>query len=347
MGAMPLRMVVIWWCLLLLAVPAGAQQVRLRILGSMQDGGLPHAGCSCERCETSAHGDAPVRHVASLALIVKSVRQRATPEPGGHADGGANDDDIPRVYLFDATPDIRAQLRMLRDVRPGVDRGVDRKPLDGIFLTHAHMGHYLGLAHLGYEALHTQMTPVWCTPKMAAFLRHNAPWSQLVELHEIELREVGIGDRIELGGVVVRSVRVPHRDEFSDTVAYEIEGGGRRVLYMPDCDPWHRWSPRARSLIERADVAILDATFFSADELPGRNVEKIGHPLVVDTVAMLGERVRRGELRVVLTHMNHTNPLVEETNEAHRRVIEAGFEVAREGMEIVLDGGGEAEERSP
>jgi len=322
-----LRIIVVVW----LMVTSGAfAQVRVRILGSMQDGGLPHAGCSCVRCEATAGGQAPPRHVASLALIV-----------GGDAEGE------PRVFLFDATPDIREQLRMLRDVRPGTPGGVDRRPIDGIFLTHAHMGHYLGLAHLGYEALHAPGIAVWCTPRMAAFLRANAPWSRLVELGEIKVHEVEPGGELDLGGAIVRSVPVPHRDELSDTVAYEILAGGKRVLYMPDCDPWHRWRDRAEALIEQEDIAILDATFFSAGELPGRDISRIGHPLVVDTIAMLADRVRRGKLRVILTHMNHTNPLIEEKSNARRRALEAGFEIAREGQEIVLAGGGGEGERTP
>ncbi len=324
------RMLRIFLLVCVLMTSGAVAQVRIRILGSMQDGGLPHAGCSCVRCEACAGGRAPPRHVASLALIVE----------GGS--GGK-----PRVFLFDATPDLREQLRMLRDVRPGTAAGVDRKPVDGIFLTHAHMGHYLGLAHLGYEALHAPGIAVWCTPRMAAFLRANAPWSRLVELGEIEVHEVDPGKEVDLGGALVRSVPVPHRDELSDTVAYEISVGGRRVLYMPDCDPWHRWRDRAEALIERADIAILDATFFSAGELPGRDISRIGHPLVVDTITMLADRVRQGKVRVILTHMNHTNPLIEEGSDARRRAGEAGFEIAREGREIVLGGSGGEGERRP
>lgn len=298
---------------------------RLRILGTVQDGGLPHAGCSCPRCEADASGSAPDRHAASLALI-------ATLDAEDRLDAKRR----PEIHLIDATPDIRDQLRLLRDLGHANPGGVDRAPIDGVLLTHAHMGHYLGLAHLGFEALHARGVRVRATERMTRFLQQNQPWARLVELGEIEVIVAPAGKEFDLGGVRVTPVLVPHRDELSDTVAFVLAGARSRVLYMPDCDPWHRWEDRALELLSSVDVAILDATFFDGDELPGRDLSTIGHPLVVDTLALLGERVRRGDLRIILTHMNHTNPLLEEHSEARRRVLEAGVDIAIEGMEIGL-----------
>ncbi len=289
----------------------------MRVLGTVQDGGLPHAGCSCVRCEADARGAAPDRHVASLALLT----------PDGASTG---------INLVDCTPDVREQLRLLRDVRFENAGGVDRAPIRGVFLTHAHMGHYAGLLHLGYEAMHTEGVVAMGSPRMMRFLRGNAPWSQLVDKGEIVPRALEAGEAIEVGGARVTPIPVPHREEFSDTLAYLFEGPTRTVLYMPDCDPWHRWQARALEIIDSADVAILDATFFDGAELPGRDLSTIGHPLVVDTIEFLGERVRSGRLRVVLTHMNHSNPLLEQEGEARRRADEAGFEIAIEGMEVGL-----------
>jgi len=129
---------------------------------------------------------------------------------------------------------------------------------------------------------------------------------------------------------------VPHRDEFADTVAFRIEGPERTLLYMPDTEPWHRWEERFLSLLEGVDIALLDATFYSSDELPGRPVESIGHPLVRDTLKRLGARVRSSDLDVRLTHMNHSNPLVDPASPARRTVEEAGFQVLTEGETIDL-----------
>jgi len=249
------------------------------------------------------------------------------------------------VDLVDCTPDVREQLRLLRDVRFDYPGGVNRAPIDGVLLTHAHMGHYLGLAHLGYEAMHTHGVRAFASERMAGFLEENQPWASLIERGEIVVTEIRPGEAFEPGGgdggsggsgVAVTPIVVPHRDELSDTLAFRFKGPRATVLYMPDCDPWHRWQERALEILDSADVVIIDGSFFDGDELPGRDLSKIGHPLVIDTLALLGDRVARGELRVILTHMNHTNPLIEPDSEARARVLDAGFEIAIEGMEIPL-----------
>lgn len=292
----------------------------LRAVGTVQDGGLPHAACSCERCELARRDPSAARRVASLAVVL----------PGSG-----------RVYLIDATPDLPEQLAALADVRPGPRGRVDRDPLDGIFLTHAHMGHYLGLAHLGYEVVHAQGLPVWCTPRMAGFLRDNGPWSQLVELGNITPRELDLsGDgraRVELGdGVVAEAVPVPHRDEYTDTVGFRLEGPGRTVLYVPDIDSWEAWGDRMEAVFDGVDVAIVDGTFFSADELPGREASAIGHPMIADSLERFAPAVEAGELTVYFTHLNHSNPALDPVSPERQRLEAAGFAVLAEGEQIPL-----------
>jgi len=97
----------------------------------------------------------------------------------------------------------------------------DRAPFNGVFLTHAHMGHYLGLAHFGFESLNANAMPVWASARMAEYLQMNGPWSQLVRLKNIELREMQPGTPVSIGeGVTVSGFPVPHRDEYSDTLAF-------------------------------------------------------------------------------------------------------------------------------
>jgi pyrroloquinoline quinone biosynthesis protein B len=303
----------------LAAAAAGAEAPAgpfLRAVGTVQDGGLPHAGCTCDRCEIARRDPARKRHVASLALVL----------PAGK-----------KVFLIDATPDLREQLDALADVRDAPAGRTDRAPLDGVLLTHAHMGHYLGLAFLGYEAIHTSQVPVWGTPRMCSFLRANGPWSQLVEKEEIALRELADGATVEVGeGVRVTAVRAPHRDEFADTIGFRIAGPRHTVLYVPDTDSWLAWGDRLATALEGVDVAILDGTFFSGDELPGRDVTKIGHPLMTDTVERLGPRVAAGTLRVYFTHLNHSNPALEAASTAAKWLQEKGFAVLAEGEEIGL-----------
>ena len=201
-------------------------------------------------------------------------------------------------------------------------------------LTHAHIGHYTGLVQLGREALGARGVPVYATPRMAAFLRTNGPWSQLVALGNIELREIEPGSAFDLApGLRVTALLVPHRDEFSDTVGFRIEGPSRRLLYVPDIDKWEKWERRLEDEVAAVSVALLDGSFESEAELPGRTLLEIPHPLVGETAARLSGRPPGASVRLI--HLNHTNRLLWD-EEARRRFEDRGLVVARDGDEIPL-----------
>jgi pyrroloquinoline quinone biosynthesis protein B len=203
-------------------------------------------------------------------------------------------------WLIDATPDFREQLHALHKLVPDCS-------LAGILLTHAHVGHYAGLIHLGREVMDSRGVPVCATPSVAGFVRHNAPWSQLVVLGNVELHPLtpAAEDRLSPGLHVI-PLTVPHREEFGDTVAFVVRGPARRLFYCPDIDAWDTWGRDLRSFVGQMDVALLDGTFFSADELPDRDMSKVPHPPVTDTVA----RLTGVDCDVRLVHLNHTNPLL-------------------------------------
>ncbi len=281
------------------------------VLGSIQDGGLPQAGCYTTRCER-ARSDP--HYVSSLCL--------ADPDSGG-------------VFLVDASPDLVRQM----DLIPGEhfrQRAARRRPFDGILLTHAHIGHYLGLAMLGREGLAIESTPCYCSARLADFLSTNGPWSLLVSEGRLDLRVLEPDRPTRLAvDLEVTALPVPHRDEYSDTFGFVFRGGRRSLLFLPDIDRWDTWDRDIVSVVEGVDVALLDATFYSADEVGGRSQEQSPHPLVTDTVRRLGPTVRSGR-RVVLTHLNNSNPLLDEESAERRTVLEAGFEIARSGQNYPL-----------
>jgi pyrroloquinoline quinone biosynthesis protein B len=295
------------------AVRSGAY---IRVVGTVQDGGLPHPACHCDRCEAARHVAGRKRYVASLALVLPAAGE---------------------VHLVDATPDIREQLDRLADLRTAPTGRVDRSPVDRVFLTHAHIGHYLGLAFFGYEALHTRRLPVHATPRMAAFLRDNGPWSQLVGLGEVELEELPPGAMVALAdGVQVEALAVPHRDELSDTVGFVFSGPRQQVLYVPDTDGWDAWERPLEEVVAGVDVALLDGTFYSPDELPGRPVSSIGHPLITVTMDRLKEQVAGGTVSVYFTHLNHSNPALDPEGPERAEIRRRGFGVLEEGQELAL-----------
>jgi len=300
----------------LVAIRLGPSRVRAAagyevvVLGSIQDGGLPQAGCYSERCERAR---AEPYYVTSLAIVE---------EMSG------------RAWLVDASPDLVRQM----DLVPGEEfrrRAAARRPFEGILLTHAHMGHYLGLAELGREGLGIEPTPCYCTARMAAFLEANGPWSLMVREGRLELRIVQPDVPVRLApGLEVAAIAVPHREEYSDTVAFLFRGARASVLYLPDIDGWGEWNRDIADVVSEVDVAMLDASFYSLDELPGRDESEVPHPLVVDTMRRLGHLT--DDHRIVLTHLNNTNPLLDEDGPERATAIAAGFEIARAGLRFDL-----------
>lgn len=283
--------------------PAPEPRPRAVVLGIAQDGGVPHIGCRQELC-VAARSDPARRHrVASVGLI--------------DADGSR--------FLIDATPDIASQIDSLWGSEAPPDR---QRPVSGILLTHAHIGHYAGLMYLGREALGARGVPVYGTARMCRFLKDNGPWSQLVALGNIELRELTPGSETFLSPRLrVTPLAVPHRDEFSDTVAFRVRGPERTLLYVPDIDKWDRWDRRLEDEVGRAAVALLDATFLEPSEIPGRTLAEIPHPLVAETAARLDRALRA---RVRLIHLNHTNRLLWEPQRLREPSL-LGLSVARDG----------------
>jgi pyrroloquinoline quinone biosynthesis protein B len=253
--------------------------VEAILLGIAQDGGVPQARCDCANCSRAWVDPAFRQFVACLGLVDYANRQS---------------------WLIDATPDFREQLYALHKLASDCS-------LAGIVLTHAHMGHYTGLIHLGREAMGTRDLPVYATPRLASLLRDSAPWSQLVALHNIELRLLTPGADTQLSpDLHLTPLLVPHRNELSDTLALVVHGPARRLFYCPDVDAWDKWEYNLRDFVAKMDVALLDATFFSADELPSRDLSEIQHPLAIDTA----EQLTGVDSDVWLIHLNHTNPLL-------------------------------------
>ena len=258
---------------------ANDMNVEAVLLGIAQDGGVPQAGCDCANCARAWAEPALRQFVACLGLVDRATRHS---------------------WLIDATPDFREQLHVLYDLAPD-------SPLAGIVLTHAHVGHYAGLIHLGREIMGTRGILLYATSRLASFLGDNAPWSQLVALGNVELCLLTPGVKVQLSpNLHLTPLTVPHRDEFGDTVAYVVYGPARGLFYCPDIDAWHRWDRDLRGFLAGMDIALLDASFFSGDELPGRDMSEIPHPRVTDTV----ERLAGVDCDVRLIHLNHTNPLL-------------------------------------
>jgi len=265
------------------------------ILGSGQDGGSPQVG----------H-----RRAAGLDRSASSI---------------ALCDDDGSVLLFDASPDIRLQYHWLAE-------HLDTEPtLDAVFVTHGHMGHYSGLLHFGMEAAATISLALFAPETVITFLERNQPWASLLSSGHLVATPME-SNVVTIGPFSVTALPVPHRDEHTDTVAFSVEVEGRPwLLYLPDIDSWSAW-PDAERVIASHRVALLDATFSSATELPGRDLDAIRHPLVPDTIERFSHLT--SDHMIVLTHINHSNPLGRPDAQITKTAADQGYLVAYDGLVI-------------
>ena len=282
-------------------------QAYLTVLGIAQDAGYPQAACQKTCCQRVWEGQAAARLVSCLAYV---------------------DPQIKKAWLFDATPDFREQLQLLEEQVPGVE-------LAGIFLTHAHIGHYTGLMHLGREVIGAQQVPVYVMPRMRQFLSENGPWSQLVQLNNIQLLELKKDSTIQVTeDFRVKPFLVPHRDEFSETVGFQIIGAQKKSLFIPDIDKWNLWDRDILRLISENDFAFLDGTFYANGEIPGRDMSEIPHPFIMESMELMQPLSKKDRLKVHFIHFNHTNPALQANSTAQRSILDNGFQVAVEGQQI-------------
>ena len=276
----------------------------IKILGVVQDGGFPHLGNNKTCCENIKED----KYVTSIMLV-----------------NDKNDES----YLFDASPDINKQLNFMGDRI--------KKDLKGIFLTHAHIGHYTGLMYFGREALNSKLVNVYAMPRMKRFLEDNGPWSQLVSFQNILIKELSNESKISIdSNVIVQPVEVPHRAEFSETVGYKIYGPNKIALFIPDIDKWHLWEKSIIDEIKQVDYAIIDATFFDSKEVNYRDISEIPHPFVTESMDLFDSIDIKEKNKIYFIHLNHTNPLINKESDQYKLVRSKGYNVAEEGMKLNL-----------
>lgn len=301
--------------------PSKITKTSLVILGNVQDAGSPHIACKKDCCADLFKNPDPTRKVVSLGLIIPESKE---------------------TYLFEATPDMPAQLKMLNELAPFEHKETP----DGIFLTHAHIGHYAGLMYLGKEAMNADSLPVYVMPRMHEFLSNNGPWSQLVEQENISLTtwkfpEGMRGSKVipknittKYPKLIIRPGQVPHRDEFSETVGYLIEVDTVTAIFIPDIDKWEeleKSDTHIKSIIRNIDYAFIDGTFYDGNELPGRDIREIPHPFVIESMELFKDLSDEDKAKIHFIHFNHTNPLLNKNSPEYKEVIKRGFNIANFG----------------
>jgi pyrroloquinoline quinone biosynthesis protein B len=258
----------------------------VQVLGVAQDGGYPHFGCEKSCCKMAWKDTSIRKFVVALAIVDPKTK---------------------KWWLMEATPDVKEQVEYLKKLTAGKYNYLP----DGVFITHAHIGHYAGLINFGREVMNTNNIPVYVMPKMKKFIETNGPWSQLVKLNNIKLIELKEDLPVKLSDqIVITSMLVPHRDEFSETVGFRIATSVKSYLFIPDIDKWEKWKRAIIKEVDKVDIAFLDATFNDIHELKNRKMSEVPHPFVEETMELFKTTSDKTKAKIHFIHFNHTNAVM-------------------------------------
>jgi pyrroloquinoline quinone biosynthesis protein B len=288
------------------------RDVRVTVLGISQDGGFPQAGCNSNCCEPVKKNPALSKHPVSLGII--------------GLDGSK--------HLIEATRDLAWQLNLWNSIDPSENK------LASLWITHAHHGHIDGLGLFGREVINSKNLNVYCSDKLSNLIKNTPNWNLLIELENIEIKKFKNAEYYALSpecGFSIKPIEVPHRAELSDMHAFLIKGPNKTLLFLPDHDAWVSTLDfvNKNTIIdwlnsEHIDIALIDGTFWSSNELVNRTQKIIPHPTVSETLQLIGEK-KVIDPEIKFTHLNHTNPLHYESSDEYKQVEKMGWGVTKEG----------------
>ena len=284
-----------------------ASRLVAMVLGSAQDGGYPHIGCRKECCKSAWKDTLKRRLVASFAIIDRSSNC---------------------CWIIDASPDIKYQLNMISDFL-----NIEEAPeIKGIFLTHAHTGHYSGLLEFGKEALNLSNVPLYVMPKMSDFIKSNKAFNFLINSKNIVLEVIQENQNIDLTeNAYISSFLVPHRNEMSETVGYKIKSSLKSIIYLPDIDSWEKWDKNINDIIKNNDYSLIDGTFYAKNEILNRDIKNIPHPSISESLDKFSDLGVENRKKVFFTHLNHTNKILKENNRETISLLKKGYNIASDG----------------
>ncbi len=279
-------------------------KLSLYILGTTQDGGYPHPGCTESCCKAVINRE---RFASSIAIVDELNKQ---------------------YWLIDITPDYKEQIHFISSFNC---------TLKGVFITHAHIGHYIGLTNFGLEIMNLNRIPIYLMPQMRNFVQNNDMLNQLILNNNIEIHNLSNNKPISINPTFeVIPFEVPHRNELSETVGFKIKGVKESAIYIPDIDTWDNWEEKLIELVYSNNILFIDGTFYVKEEIKNRDVSKIPHPEITETMKLLSDLDCDIKKRVYFTHLNHTNDVLRKYTSSYKEVINSGFNVAEEQQKFSI-----------
>lgn len=304
--------------------------MRVKVLGSAAGGGAPQWNCGCPNCVRLRGSASKARTQTQLAL---------SPSEGVW-------------FLAGASPDLRQQLTRDPDFAPRSSRGT---PIEAVILSSADVDSVLGLLHLRefqhfriYATAGVQRALTEENSLFRTLARSQPPveWHDLPLEREIEISQSGAAAKLTCKAV---SVNGKFPDYMSDAlrsalppkeavVALEFAQSGKRLLFAPSF-PW--LSPELKIQIAQADVAFLDGTFWTDDELlhfrgSGPSAREMGHLPLSGPGGLVDQLKDLTKARRILIHLNNTNPVLDESSGPAHALRDPGYDVAYDGMEVAL-----------
>lgn len=307
--------------------------MRIIVLGAAAGGGFPQWNCNCATCRRAWEGEVPAQTQASLAVS---------------ADGG-------HWLLLNASPDLRAQILAtpaLQPRRPGRD-----SPIAGAVLTNGDVDAVAGLLTLR----ESWPLVLYATPRVLSVLAANSIFNVL-NPDQVARRPVALGEAVAIAtrdgqptGLAVEAFSVPGKvalyledaaieqrltQRSEDTIGLMISApaSGQRFYYIPGCAAL---DGDLAARLKGAPLLFFDGTLWRDDEmiaagLGGKTGRRMGHLSVSGPAGSIAALAGLGIGRKVFIHINNTNPMLCAGSPERRAAEAAGWEVARDGLDISL-----------
>jgi pyrroloquinoline quinone biosynthesis protein B len=281
--------------------------IRIHILGSAAGGGLPQWNCSCANCVAARAGKIALQTQSSIAI-------------------SGDSEDFHRWFLINASPDLTRQIEGMPRLQPRRD-SPRNSPIAGVLLTNPDIDHALGLLLLRqqetplivYAAEETRVALTWADELLARFCG-------------IEWRRTSAEFRSLSGNIAFRAI------ELRKSVAYQLRDNtsGATALVAPSVG---ELTDELQNTIHASDLVLFDGTFWSNGELAvvrqgARSAREMNHLPISD--GSLDFLRQSPAPKKIYTHINNTNPILMPSSRERAHVKQAGIEIARDGLEIVI-----------